>query len=128
MAEIGTSAKFDVMNFDESNNFGLWQRRANDLLVQQGMVKTLYETKPEGIANIDWMELKVKLVATICLCLGNDKMYHVMEEESFTAVWLKLKSRYMSKSLTNKIYLKQRLYSLKMAEGSIMNQHINMFN
>jgi hypothetical protein len=108
MVEIGTFAKFDVMNFDESNNFGLWQRRANDLLVQQGMVKTLYETKPEEIANIDWMELEAKLVATICLCLGNDMMYHVMEEESFTAVWLKLKSRYMSKSLTNKIYLKQR--------------------
>jgi hypothetical protein len=46
MAEIGTSAKFDVMNFDGSDNFGLWQRRTNDLLVQHGMVKALYETKP----------------------------------------------------------------------------------
>jgi hypothetical protein len=67
-------------------------------------------------------------VITIQLCLGDGVMYHVMDEESLIVVWLKLKSRYMSKLLTNKLYLKQRLYSLKMAEGSDFSQHINVFN
>ena len=67
------------------------------------MVKALYGTKPEGMVDIDWKEL----VATIRLCLRDDMMYHVMDEESLVVVWLKLKSRYMSKSLTNKLYLKQ---------------------
>jgi hypothetical protein len=44
-------------------------------------------------------------VAIIWLCLGDDVMYHVIDEESPSAVWLKLKSWYMSKSLTNKLYL-----------------------
>jgi hypothetical protein len=96
--------------------------------VQQGMVKTLYGTKPEGMADIDWKELEVKVVATIRLCLGDDVMYHVMDKESSAAVWLKLESRYMLKSLTNKLYLKQRLYGFKMAEGSNLSQHINVFN
>ena len=87
MAEIDTSsAKFDVMKFDGSENFGLWQRRVNDLLVQQGMVKALYGLKPEGMADIDWKELEVKTVATIRLCLGDNVMYHVMDEESPVAV------------------------------------------
>ena len=30
--------------------------------------------------------------------------------------------------MTNKLYLKQRLYDLKMAEGSDLSQHINVFN
>ena len=34
----------------------------------------------------------------------------------------------MSKSLTNKLYLKQWLYGLKIAEGSDLSQHINVFN
>ena len=34
----------------------------------------------------------------------------------------------MYKSLTNKLYLKQKLYGLKMAEGSDLSQHINVFN
>jgi len=64
-------------------------------------------------------------VATIRLCVGDDVMSHVMDEESPAAIWLKLESRYMSKSLTNKLYLKQQLYRLKMAEGSDLSQHIN---
>jgi hypothetical protein len=68
------------------------------------------------------------VVATIRLCLGDDVMYHVMDEESLAAVCLKLESRYMSKSLTNKLFLKQPLYGLKMAEGSDLSQHINVFN
>jgi hypothetical protein len=82
------------------------QRRVKDLFVQQGMVKALYGTKPNDMPDIDWKQLEVRAVATIRLCLGDDVMYHVMDEESSAAVWLKLESRYMSKSLTNKLYLK----------------------
>ena len=55
-------------------------------------------------------------------------MYHVMDEESPAAIWLKLESQYMSKSLTNKLLLNKKLYGLKMAEGSALDQHINVFN
>jgi hypothetical protein len=35
MAEVGTSsAKFNVMKFDGTGNFGLWQRRVKVFLVQ----------------------------------------------------------------------------------------------
>jgi hypothetical protein len=45
MAGIGTSStKFNVMKFGGTGNFGLWQRRVKDLLVQQGIVKALYGT------------------------------------------------------------------------------------
>jgi hypothetical protein len=63
-----------------------------DLLVQQGMVKALHRTKAEGMEDINHKELEAKAVATIQLCLGDDVMYHVMDEESPTAVWLKLES------------------------------------
>jgi len=109
-------------------NFRLWQQRDKDLLVQQGMVKVLYGTKPEDMLDIDWKGLEARVVATIRLCLGDDVMYHVVDEESLAALWLKLESGYMSKSLTNKLYLKQRLYGLKMAECSDLSQHINVFN
>nr|CAN76612.1 hypothetical protein VITISV_040104 [Vitis vinifera] len=123
-----SSAKFDVVKFDGFGNFDLWQRRVKDLLVQQGMVKALYGKQPEGMNNMDWKDLEVKVAATIRLCLADDVMYHVMDEESPTAIWLKLESQYMSKLLTNKLYLKQKLYGLKMAEGSDLSQHINVFN
>ena len=34
----------------------------------------------------------------------------------------------MSKTLTSKLYLKQKLYGLKMQEGSDLAEHVNVFN
>jgi hypothetical protein len=55
-------------------------------------------------------------------------MYHVMYEEFSATIWLKLESQYMSKLLMNKLYLKQQLYGLKMAEGLDLSQHTNALN
>ena len=46
------------------------------------MVKALYEKQPEGMNDIDWKDLEVKVVATIRLRLADDVMYHVIDEES----------------------------------------------
>ena len=70
------------------------------------MVKALYKKQPEGINDIDWQELEARVVATIRLCLDDDVMYHVMDEESSATVWAKLESWYMSRSFVNKLYLK----------------------
>ncbi|KAL0440732.1 UNVERIFIED_CONTAM: Retrovirus-related Pol polyprotein from transposon TNT 1-94 [Sesamum radiatum] len=55
-------------------------------------------------------------------------MYHVMNLKSPDEVWKKLEIQFMSKSIIKKLYLKQRLYGLKMQEGSDLGQHINVFN
>jgi hypothetical protein len=90
-----------------------------------------FSTYENLVTTLTWgkatLELK-DVTRALLACLGDDVMYHVMDEESLTAVWLKMESRYMSKSLTNKLYLKQQLYDLKMAEGSDLSQHINVFN
>ena len=78
--------------------------------------------------DIDCQDLEAKTLTTIRLCLANDVMYHVMDEESLTAIWLKLESQYMSKSLTKKLFLKQKLYGLKMTDDLDLSQHINVFN
>src|SRR4051812_49566856 len=107
------SAKFEIIKFDGTRNFGLWQRRVKDLLVQQGMVKALLEKKPESMEKTEWKELEAKAVATIRLCLSNDVMYHVMDEDSPAEVWKKLESRYMFKSLMNNSILRKSCMVLR---------------
>uniref|UniRef100_A0A2N9H0H2 Integrase catalytic domain-containing protein n=1 Tax=Fagus sylvatica TaxID=28930 RepID=A0A2N9H0H2_FAGSY len=75
----------------------------------------------------EWEELDMKAVSTIRLLLADEVMYDVMEENSTVGIWLNLEKRYMSKSLTNKLHLKQKLYGLKMTEGADLRQHINTF-
>jgi len=55
----------------------------------------------------------MKAVSTIRLCLADELMYDVMDDMSTVVIWLKLESRYMSNSLTNKLNLKRKLYELR---------------
>jgi len=55
-------------------------------------------------------------------------MYHVISLSSLDEIWKKLESQFMLKTLTNKLYLKQKLYGLKMQEGNDLAQHVNIFN
>ena len=66
-------------------------------------------------------------MSTIRLLLADEVMYDVMEENSTVRIWLNLEKRYMPKSLTNKLHLKQKLYGLKMTKGADLRQHINTF-
>uniref|UniRef100_A0A2N9H173 CCHC-type domain-containing protein n=1 Tax=Fagus sylvatica TaxID=28930 RepID=A0A2N9H173_FAGSY len=122
MAINASIATVGLVKFDGTGNFGLWQRRVKDLLVQQGLVKALYgkTKKPEKMTDDEWEELDMKAVSTIRLLLADEVMYDVMEENSTAGIWLNLEKRYMSKSLTNKLHLKQKLYGLKMTEDKAM--------
>ena len=120
--------RFEVEKFDGTGNFGLWQTRVKDLLAQQGILKGLQETKPAKVDDDTWEDMQVRAAANIRLCLADQVMYHVMDEDSPKGIWDKLASRYMSKSATNKLYLKQKFYGLKMQEGSDLVEHVNAFN
>jgi len=41
------------------------------------------------------------------LCLVDEVMYNVMDEEMVTRLWSRLEMLYMTKSLFNKLYLKK---------------------
>jgi hypothetical protein len=129
MAINASIATVGLVKFDGTGNFGLWQRRVKDMLMQQGLVKALYRKtkKPEKMTDDEWGELDMKAVSTIRLLLADKVMYDVMEENSTAGIWLNLEKIYMFKSLTNKLHLKQKLYGLKMTEGADLRQHINTF-
>ena len=122
------ASKFAVVKFDGTGNFGLWQTRVKDLLAQQGLSKTLSDQKPEKVDDDKWEEMTAQACATIRLCVSDQIMYHVMEETSPKKIWDKLEGKFMSKTLTNKLFLKQKLFGLKIQEGSDLATHINVFN
>ena len=104
MAPVGT--RFEVEKFDGTGNFGLWQTRVKDLLAQQGCLKALLqEAKPAKMEAEDWEELQLRTAGTILLCLSDQVIYHVMDENLPKKIWKKLESQFMSKTATIKVYL-----------------------
>ena len=55
----------------------------------------------------EWEKLKAKAVGTIRLNLANNLKYSILTETSLAKLWEKLEKLYMSKSLTNRLYLKR---------------------
>ena len=55
-------------------------------------------------------------------------MKEILGERTAAGAWLKLESLYMTKSLTNRLRLKQRLYTLHMSEGISLKSHIGEFS
>eukprot|EP00253_Pinus_taeda_P001977 PITA_01977 len=49
-------------------------------------------------------------------------------EASVKALWDKLGTLYQSKSLVNKLFLRKKLYNLRMKDGDSVTEHLNAFN
>jgi DNA (cytosine-5)-methyltransferase 1 len=95
-----------MARFDGTVNFGLWKTRVKDLLTQQGIWRALDKKKPVKVDDDKWEEMQVQACAMMRLCLADQIMYHVMDESSPKKIWDKLAEKFMSKTLTQKLYLK----------------------
>src|SRR4051812_40921938 len=69
-----------------------------------------------------------KAHSAILLSLGDKVLRQVSKETTASGLWVKLESLYMTKSLVNRLYLKQALYSFKMVEDKVLAEQLDMFN
>ena len=124
------TTKFEVEKFNGKSNFLLWKMRVTSLLVKEGVHKALQgkEMKPSTMEDDEWSDIDFRAKATIILCLSDEVLYNVMNEETTAGLWCKLESLYMTKSLSNKLFKKKQLYSLRMEEGTPILKHLNTFN
>jgi hypothetical protein len=72
------------------------------------------------------MDRKAK--STIRLCLSDSVLLNVSEEATAKYLWEKLGKLYQSKSLVNELFLRKKLYNLRMRDGDSVAEHLNAFN
>nr|KYP35365.1 Retrovirus-related Pol polyprotein from transposon TNT 1-94 [Cajanus cajan] len=64
----------------------------------------------------------------IILCLGDKSLREVAREKTIVAIWVKLESLYMTKSLESRLCLKQQIYSFKMTKARLIQEQLEDFN
>lgn len=69
-----------------------------------------------------------KAHGALILSLGVKVLREISKETSVTEIWLKLENLYMIKSLENRLFLKQKLYTFKMSIGKPVEDHVDDFN
>ena len=86
------------------------------------------EKKPSKMEDDECNDIDFRAKATIILCLSEVVLYNAMNKETTTGLWSRLKSLYMMKSFSNKLFMKKQLYILRMKKGKPILQHLNTFN
>jgi hypothetical protein len=76
----------------------------------------------------DWEKLDRRERSTIRLCLEDSVLLNVSEESIAKELWDKLGNLYQSKSLVKKLFLRKKLYHLRMEDGDSVTKHLNAFN
>ena len=100
------------------------------LLVQQNLLKFLSgkDKLSESMSEDEKKELEIKAHNAIQLCLADKVLREVVDKDTAASLWLKLESLYMIKSLINKLYLKQCLFTLHRKEGTPIKDHLDELN
>ena len=133
-----TASKINLEKFTRQNNFNMWKVKMEALLITQGLGDALEPiTKKDGkeassssssLTLQQSTDIDKKAKSTIILSLGDSVIREVAKEKIVADLWAKLENVYMAKSLANRLYIKKMMFTLKMAEGSSLDDHIYEFN
>ncbi|TXG46510.1 hypothetical protein EZV62_027990 [Acer yangbiense] len=123
------SMKFEIDKFDGTEDFGIWRRKVKALLSQQKILKAIEgpDKLPDSLNDEQKSDMLEMALRTIILNLSDNVLREVNDETTAYGVWNKLESLYMTKSLTNKIYLKERLFSFKMDASKGLDKNLDEY-
>jgi hypothetical protein len=150
---MASSSRIEIEKFN-GKNFELWKLKMEDLLVDKEQWITVdpgtqptstpststqatgtqptstqtTSTPPTGMSKEDWEKLDRRERSTIRLCLADSVLLNVSGESTTKELWDKLGNLYQSKSLVNKLFLRKKLYHLRMEDGDSVTEHLNAFN
>ncbi|KAH9700446.1 hypothetical protein KPL71_024696 [Citrus sinensis] len=77
------------------------------------------------ITDDKWNEIDGKVISDLHLALTNGVLSSVAEKNTAKEIWDTLTKLYEAKSLHHKIFLKRKLYTLRMTESTMVTDHIN---
>jgi hypothetical protein len=125
---MASNSKMEIEKFN-GKSFELWKLKMEDLLVERDQWITVDPgTAPTGTSADDWKKMDRKAKSTIRLCLSDSVLLNVSKEATAKDLWEKLGKLYQSKSLVNKLFLRKKLYNLRMRDGDSVAEHLNAFN
>ncbi|KAL8548944.1 hypothetical protein ACS0TY_008000 [Phlomoides rotata] len=99
------------------------------LLVQQGLGDALKPIE-EGLSALDKakkLEMMERAYNTVILCLGDKVLREVSKEKTNADVWGELDVLYLTKSISNRMSMKQKLIAFKMTEKKPLGEQLYEF-
>ncbi|KAG8477963.1 hypothetical protein CXB51_027628 [Gossypium anomalum] len=123
------SLKYEIPLLDRNTRFALWQIKMQVVLAQMNLEDILLgiDKMPSTLTDEEKKRKDRKALTQLHLYLSNEILQDVMKEKTATALWKRLEQICMSKTLTSKLHMKQRLYAHRLEEGASVHEHLTMF-
>ena len=86
------------------------------------------ERPEEFIDDNKWKEMDWNVVVNLHFTLGDEILSSVKEKKTVKEIYDQFTRLYESKSTHNKIFLKRKLYTLRMVESISVTKHLNTLN
>ncbi|KAG8491014.1 hypothetical protein CXB51_014181 [Gossypium anomalum] len=113
------SLKYEIPLLDRNTRFALWQIKMQAVLAQMDLEDALLgiDKMPSTLTDEEKKRKDRKTLTQLHLHLSNEILQDVMKEKTAAALWKRLEQICMSKTLTSKLHMKQRLYAHRLEEG-----------
>ena len=106
----------------------MWKIKIKTILRKDNCLVAIGEGSAEITDDKRWDEMDGNDVANLHLVLADGVLSSIEEKKTAKEIWDILIKLYQAKSFQNKIFLKRRLYILRMAESTTVIDHINTLN
>ncbi|KAG8472490.1 hypothetical protein CXB51_034176 [Gossypium anomalum] len=124
-----SSLKYEISLLDRNTKFALWQIKMQAVLAQMDLEDALLgiDKMPSTLTDEEKKRKDRKALTQLHLHLSNEILQDVMKEKTAAALWKRLGQICMSKTLTSKLHMKQRLYAHLLKEGASVHEHLIVF-
>ncbi|KAG8472305.1 hypothetical protein CXB51_034359 [Gossypium anomalum] len=126
---VMASLKYEISLLDRNTRFALWQIKMQAVLAQMDLEDALLgiDKMPSTLTDEEKKRKDRKALTQLHLHLSNEILQDVMKEKTAAALWKRLEQICMSKTLTSKLHMKQRLYAHRLEEGASVHEHLTVF-
>ncbi|KAE8665938.1 hypothetical protein F3Y22_tig00112523pilonHSYRG00165 [Hibiscus syriacus] len=121
------TTKFDIEKFN-GRNFSLWKLKMKAILRKDGCLAAINERPMDFADDNKWNEMDGNAMENFHLALADEVLSSIEEKKIAKEIWDHLTKLYEATSLHNKIFLKRKLYTLRMPESTSVTEHLNTLN
>ncbi len=127
MADIKSSGIIPPLN---DSNYPTWKIQVRIALMKDGLWNIVNgkENAPENehADQAKFMTRRDKALAQIVLSIQPSLLYLLGDPEDPVVDWKKLENQYQKKTWANKLELRRKLFSLRLKEGELVQQHVKV--
>src|SRR6218665_825868 len=107
-----------------NSNYQIWKFKVKILLIREDTWTVVQGDTPDPVPD-DWQRIDEKAQCTISLTVEDNQLIHICNCTSAEDMWKQLKKVHERSNLSSKMYLRKKLYKMRLQDDQNMQEYIS---